>query len=346
MLENFTRKLEKKLFSSKEQQVFLEDFSALVEDGVVATKAAEALKTIARGQAIKVAEDIVKAVSEGRPVAEGMEGWFPKHITEIIRAGEDSGTLAKTMRTAAGSLTQKNSAMTSLVASLLYPTTVLVMGMVVTVFISKSVLKQFAQYKPVSEWPHNGQVVMFLSQTIQDYWWLAIIIIVGIAFIMMKYFQDFIGDTRNTLDKLPVLSVYRRLVAAQFMETLGLLTANGIVMKQAFKIMQIKASPYLAWHLMLMDYRLGGGRGNIADVLDTGLIDDKDLARLRAVAEAKGFEHALVRQGKQSALRGMRTVKILGKIGGGILLGVSAILAMYLVTSIYSVGSSLATSTV
>jgi type II secretory pathway component PulF len=140
------------------------------------------------------------------------------------------------------------------------------------------------------------------------------------------------------------MSLYRKMTSARLMETLGLLIANGLVFKKALKIVQYRAHPYLAWHLITMEYRLGSGKDNLADVLDTGLIAQEDLARLRLIAQSKGFEHALVRQGQRAADEGTEQIRITGKIMGGFLLGVAALLTIFLITSIYAVGMSIVPS--
>ena len=127
------------------------------------------------------------------------------------------------------------------------------------------------------------------------------------------------------------------------METLGLLIANGVVFKRALELIQMQAAPYMAFHLMMMQRKLGEGQANIANVLDTGMIDKADIVRLQVTAASKGFEHALVRLGKAAAARALKTVDLTAKISGGIFLALGAALAGALVLAIYSVGSSLAT---
>ena len=61
--------------------------------------------------------------------------------------------------------------------------------------------------------------------------------------------------------------------------------------------MQYQANPYVNSHLVMMEHLLSMGKTNIADVLETGLISESDLMRLRVMAEVKGFEHGLIRMG-------------------------------------------------
>lgn len=335
-------KFQKLQFSGKEQQSFLEDVSVLVNDGVPAAYAVEMVGRIAKkGVSKEVARAITQKIAEGKGLAEGMEGWFSIPVVELVRAGERGGTLGDTLAFASRSLGQSNSVISGFVSSLVYPIAVIIMGCGVCIFIDRTVFKQFMTIKPLNQWPQNGQDLVALSHFIEDYWWLVILIIIAVIFSMSRMYKDYTGQFRKVIDRLPILSIYRKLAAARFMETLGMLVANGIAFKQAIKIIQYNTTPYMASHLLQMEYRLGAGKLNIAEVLDTGLIDQGDILRLQAVANAKGVEQALVRLGKHATEKGEKTIQLTGKILGGILLALGAGLAAFMVMSIYAVGSSL-----
>jgi type II secretory pathway component PulF len=149
---------------------------------------------------------------------------------------------------------------------------------------------------------------------------------------------NYVGEFRPLLDRVPPFSLYRRFSASRLMETLGLLVANGMVFKAAIKVMQYHANPYLTSHLIMMEHLLGMGRGNVADVLDTGLIEQKDLMRLRVMAEVKGFEHGLIRMGLHGSEENTRTVRLIARILGAVLLIFGGILIIIIVRGIYLTG--------
>lgn len=333
--------LNKLLFTTSEQQALLEDLATLVEDGVPANKAIEVIAAIEKGAKKFVVDAMIDTISQGKPIADGMKGWFSQATIELVRAGEQGGTLGNNIRVAAEALGTKSETLSSLASSLTYPLIVIIAGCGVLVYMKGSVFEQFATIKPVSQWPAQGQELMALASFLENWWWLIVVIIVAIILSMAYLLHNTIGETRKVIDSLPGFKIYRQISAARFMETLGLLISNGVVFKQSLKILQHKASPYLGWHLMNMEFKLGRGRSNIADVLDTGLVSYDDVLRLRAIADAKGFEHALIRLGKFAGDSAAKTVRKLGKILGGILLAVAAMFAGMMVTGIYSVGQAL-----
>ncbi len=338
---NLAHAFDKLLFTTSEQQAFLEDLATLVDDGVPANRAIEVLGRVEKGPKRTVADYITSKISQGRPIAEGMQGWFAPAVVELVRAGEQGGTLAQNIHMAAESMGSRSETFSSLASSLTYPIVVIIAACAVLIYLNGSVFPQFAAIKPVEQWPSNGQQLIKMAIFLQN-WWFMVIVAIVVAFVGFSIvLKNSVGDLRRSLDSLPPFNIYRQLTAAQFMETLGLLIANGVVFKQALKIVEQQASPYLLWHLVMMELRLGRGRGNIAEVLDTGLISDADIVRLKAIADAKGFEHALVRLGKAAAQRGTETVRKIGRILGSFLLVVAAGFAGFMIMGLYSVGSSL-----
>ncbi len=332
-------RLYKLLFSRAEQQSFLEDLCLLVEDGIPVNQAVSTIHQIAKGPLKPMTKHLLEQIAQGRNVADGLIGWFPPTTVEIIRAGEEGGKLVETIQNASKALAVRGNILSSLLGSLLYPTAVLLLAFAVTVFIRNSVFVNFTQIRPLEEWPTAGKLLYHWATFLQDWWWLILLFILLIVILTVEVLRNVTGPARQLIDRIPLLSLYRLNAAARLMETLGLLISNGLAFKKSLSLLQTSASRYLAWHLLLMEYRLSGGKENIAEVLDTGLIPEADLLRLKAIAKGRGFDHALVRMGKQASDRNEKFVKLVGRIIGGVLLGASAGYAMFMIVSIYEVGS-------
>lgn len=342
MFKQWERQLYRCQFTRSKQQAFLEDLNALVSDGVPANQAVGTLRAITEGVSQKVAQSILDSLSQGKLMADGMIDWFSRSIVEIIRAGELGGALEKTLSSAVNSFREKRSATAAFVNSLLYPLLVFVVACIVLVFLKNSVLMTFAQIKPLTTWPTIGQNLYLLASIAQKAWWALLLLVFAILIGLVKLLSDLTGNVRAQFDRAPIFSLYREIIAARFMETLGLLITNGVVLKNALSVMHRDASAYLSWHLLKMEYRLGAGKENVADVLDTDLIRHEDVLRLRVVAMSKGFDQALVSLGRQARVRNLKKVELLGKVLGGFFLILSALMAGIMVFGIYSVGSTLA----
>ena len=328
-------------FGAKAQLAFIEDLFALISDGIPPNRAIEMMAQVTTGLTRDVALSISQKISEGQALAEGMRGWFSPNIIEIIRVGEEGGALVDVMKSAISALTQRTGTLSALISAVSYPLLVIVMSCGVMVYLNNSVFGQFRAIKPESQWPEAGLTLVAIAGFVKDWWWIVLVFVVAVIIGFRYLLNYYTGELRTTLDKVPPFSLYRRFVAAQFMETLGLLVANGVVFKNAIKVMLYQANPYLTSHLVMMEHLLGAGRGNIADVLETGLIDESDVVRLRILAEVKGFEHGLIRMGIRGAEKSASTMKLIARITGGLLLALGAFLIVVIVRGIYLTGMSM-----
>jgi len=328
-------------FNGKKQLAFLEDFYLLVNDGIPANRAIEMMSRVSVGLNKEVAVSIGERIAQGQPLAEGMQEWFAPNIVEIIRVGEAGGALSQTLKSAINTLLQRGVAIGSFVGALAYPLFVIVIACGVIVYLRNSVFSQFLLIKPIEQWPDSGQRLMWLAAMIQGWWWIVVLIVVAIVLMIRRIMTNYTGVMRPMLDTVPPFSFYRQLVSARLLETLGLLVANGVVFKAAIKVMQYQANPFLMSHLVSMEHLLSMGKTNIADVLDTGLVSEADLMRLRVMAEVKGFEHGLIRMGVRGAEQATATMKMISRIMGGALLAASAGLIIVIIQGIYMTGMAM-----
>ena len=334
-------KFKKLQFGTKAQLGFLEDFSHLVEDGIPPNKAIEMLARASSGVSKDVAASIAATISAGKPLAEGMRDWFDFNVVEIIRVGEEGGALGETIKSAMNMMGSRSSMVGTLLGAIAYPTTVCLIACLVIVYLNNSVFSQFLMIKPMDTWPDAGKRFVEVAHFIESWWWTVILFVIALAIVMQVVMKNYVGVLRPTLDKFFPFNMYRQFVASRLLETLGLLVANGVVFKSALSIMQHKVNPYLGMHLFQMEQLMGKGRGNIAEVLNTGLISENDLMRLRILAEVKGFEHGLVRLGVRGTEQGMKTVSVIAKIIAGILMVVGMGLIMVAINGVYQTGMSM-----
>ena len=328
-------------FNNKKQLAFLEDLYLLVNDGIPANRAIEMMAQVTKDITREVAFTLSEKISQGQPLAEGMKEWFSPNVVEIIRVGEAGGALAQTMKSAINMLSQQGVAVGAFVGAIVYPMIVIFMACMIILYLKSSVFTLFEQIKPINAWPPEGRRLMALADFIHSYWWTTILGTIVFLVVMKKILANYVGSFRPFLDRYPPFSLYRRMAAARLLETLGLLVANGVVFKSALKVMQYQAAPYIGMHLAQMESLLGRGKSNIADVLDTGIVESQDLMRLRVMAEVKGFEHGLMRMGVRGTEEATATLKFIAKIAGGVLLIVGALMIIMIVQGIFLTGMSM-----
>lgn len=330
-------------FGTKQQLSFLEDLYLLINDGIPANRAVEMMAQVSTGITKEVAQYMTAKIAEGQPLAEGMSEWFNTNVVEVVRVGESGGALGQTMKSAINMLSQQGVAIGAFVGALAYPLVVLIIACAVILYLDSSVFAQFQLIKPMDQWPEAGKRLVAVAGLIKNFWWTVIVAVLVVGVILKWLMSHYIGVLRPKLDQVPPFLFYRRLIAARLLETLGLLVSNGVVFKSAIKVMQYQANPYFLSHLVKMEHLLSMGKTNLADVLDTGLIDSQDLMRLRVMAEVKGFEHGLIRMGLRGAEKATATLKLIARIFGGTFLILGGLMIIMIIQGIYLTGMSLAT---
>ncbi|OGT58841.1 MAG: hypothetical protein A3F43_02220 [Gammaproteobacteria bacterium RIFCSPHIGHO2_12_FULL_42_10] len=329
-------------FNKKKQLAFLEDLYLLINDGIPANRAVEMMAQVTTGVTREVSLTLTNKISEGQPLAEGMKEWFTPNVVEIIRVGEAGGAMAETMKSAINMLAQQGMAFGAFAGAIAYPSIVVLMGCGMIIYLEGSVFEQFKLIKPPDQWPEAGQSLLNLAYMIKTWWWAAILFVIAFVIAMRRMLTNFTGEMRATLDQYPPFTLYRKLVSARLLETLGLLVANGVVFKSAITVMQYQANPYVAWHLARMENLLSKGKSNIADVLDTGLIEHSNLMRLRVMAEVKGFEHGLVRMGVRGTAEATQALKTISKAIGMVLMIIGGYLIIMIIRGMFLTGMSMA----
>lgn len=328
-------------FGNKAQLAFLEDLYLLINDGIPANRAINMMSQVTTGLTREVALSLSEKIAQGQPLAEGMREWFAMNVVEMVRVGEAGGALGETIKSAVNILSKRGAAIGSFIAAVAYPLTVITMACIIIIYLNNSVFVQFRLIKPVNEWPASGQRLIALAHFIEHWWWIVLLTIIALVIIFRRLMTNYVGEFRPLLDKVPPFSFYKRFVSARLLETLGLLVSNGVVFKSAIKVMQYQANPYFAYHLAQMEHLLSMGKANIAEVLNTGLVSDSDLMRLRVMAEVKGFEHGLIRMGIRGTEQATTTMKLISRVLGGVLLAAGGLMIIMIIQGIYLTGMSM-----
>lgn len=328
-------------FTSSKQRAFLEDITALIEDGISVNHAIEMHSAIAKGLTAELIVQIKQTIAKGHPFAEGLHGWYPQTVIAIVRAGEESGTLTRALRAATSALVASQQIVTSFLSILTYPLVVITMGLIVAVFVNHSILMDFRLMLPVNRWPDIAVSFSSFAFFIEQWWAVLLAFVLVTSFVVSVTIVNYVGPLRPWLDSLPIFNFYRKMTAARFLEMLGILLSNGLVLKQALVILKRQTVPYLAWHVQAMEYRLGGGKEDMGEVLDTGMIDTQEILRLRLITKTSHFEEALERLGRFSAHNCLQRMQVQLRLVSGACLLLAAALAAVMIFSIYGVGAVL-----
>jgi len=230
--------------SSKDLVIFFRQLAILVEArvpiAVSLTSIKEQTSNLYFNSALK---QIISDVEDGMPFSEAMEKFkdiFPILSINVIRSGENSGTLKKSIDYVAENI-EKNYTLTSRVrGALIYPSVIMfvffVVGFLGATFIIPNLSKMIKDLGTAVPW--YTQAVMGVGDFMQNWWWALVVIILGMIGGVIYYFRTEAGKIEMDKIKieLPVIgNIFKGLYISRFAENLAVLLSGGIPIVQAIK---------------------------------------------------------------------------------------------------------------
>ncbi|MDD3763183.1 MAG: type II secretion system F family protein [Nevskiales bacterium] len=233
----------KRKITSGDVAIFLRQMSTMMSAGVPLV---QSLEIVGRGHENPSMGEMIMAVKShiegGSSFAESLAK-FPLHfddlVINLVDAGEKSGTL-ETLLDKVATYKEKTEAIKKKVKkALTYPTAVIVVAFIVTGILLYFVVPQFQDLFQGfgADLPAFTQMVINLSQFVQDKWWLILLIIGGSAFAFIEA-KKRSAAFRRMLDrvmlKIPVVGdILYKSAVARYARTLSTMFAAGVPLVEA-----------------------------------------------------------------------------------------------------------------
>ncbi len=180
----------------------------------------------------------------GIPLSEAMEGWIPTGELYLIRAGEESGSLGKSLQSiqAMGEKSQQmRSAVTYAVG---YPIFMLLLvGFVIWTF-GVNLIDNMRKNAPANVMKAMGNVASF-SDFINDWGIVVVASFIIIGFIISFTLPVWRGPIRARFDLFPPWSWYRILQGSGFLLGLAALLGAQVPLKRSLEILEEQGSPWM-----------------------------------------------------------------------------------------------------
>lgn len=221
--------------------------STLIGAGFPLVTAIDALIPQTASKAFKpILVQIKDAIVEGNSFAAALSNYpsvFSSLYTNMVRAGETSGTLEIVLEQLAD-LTEKQQALKSRIRSALaYPIMMACVGVLVLflliTFIVPNITSIFEDMQQTLPLPTT--ILIYISEFLKDYWWgICILLVVG--WLGFRSFKK-TGTGSQLVDKLklklPLFGViFQKLAVARFAGTLGSLLENSVTLLTSLEIVR------------------------------------------------------------------------------------------------------------
>ena len=261
---------------AKEIMVFFRQLSILIEARVPIVASLGAIKAQMDNKYFqKVVEEMVNDVQDGLPLSDALQKHrdiFSSLSINIVRAGELSGNLKKSLTYIADNI-EKNYELTSKVKSaMIYPVIVMVVFFIIAFIVMSFVIPKLTGMIKTMEnvvLPWYTSAVIAISDFMNQYWWAIAIFIIGIFASILYYIktEDGAKEWDQIKIKLPVFGkIYQYLYVARFADNLGVLLVGGIPIIQALKIVSSVIGNVVYEKIFLKaadEVRIGGVMSNV-----------------------------------------------------------------------------------
>lgn len=268
--------------SLKDMVVFARTFSTMIDAGLPIVQCLDMLATQSENRRFgNMLADVKNEVEQGKSLSEGM-GKHPKVFDELFRnlvaAGEAGGILDLIFRRLATYLEKSEKLRRQVKGALVYPTAILVVGVLVMAIMLTFVLPTFEKmFKDLGagSLPAPTRFVLALSHFAVDN--LLAIIIAGIigAVVFTIGMRNPAG--RRLFDaallKMPVFGpVVRKGAVARFTRTMGTLLASGVPILDAMEIVARTAgNKVIQEGIMYAREKIAEGKDIASPLLETGI---------------------------------------------------------------------------
>jgi len=226
--------------------MFSKQLSVLISAGVPIAQSMSILEEQATNKKMaRAIADIKQSIEDGLSLSVAMEAYpdiFGPLYTNMVHSGEVGGILDKTLEEMADEIEKEHDMAASIRGAMTYPTVILVMMIGVIIYMLNTIIPQIAGIftEMGAKLPPVTQFLLTLSDAIQDYWYIFVIVIVGAIvgtkLALKKVYRIRYGWHRIIL-KFPVFgNLASKVNITRFSRTLGSLLSSGVTMLEALKV--------------------------------------------------------------------------------------------------------------
>ncbi len=231
--------------SFTELVIVTRQLATMVSAGLVLSEAIDILVEQQTNPTLKKAlDEVSQDIKGGLTLAQSMGKYpniFPRLYVNLIKSGEASGKLDKVLIQMADGLEKDREFQARVKGALIYPVVVISMMVVVVIIMMVFVIPKLVTLYQQStiDLPLPTKILIATSNIFIHFWWLMIILIVGIIVGINKWNKTPEGNyfLGNLLLKAPLVGkIISNVTLTNFNRTFGLLTSAGIPLLESIGI--------------------------------------------------------------------------------------------------------------
>ncbi len=216
---------------------FARNLGLMLAAGLALSRALSVLERQARNKTLnKIINGIIEEISRGTTLSDAMEKhpkMFSRLVVSMVRAGEQSGTLAESLKTVSSQMDSAYALERRVRGALMYPTIIvfvmIVIAILMFIFVIPTLMQTFTELNVTL--PLTTRIILYASNAMQDYGLLILIGFLGVVGAVYKWSKRPSGKkiTHSLVLKLPIFgNLVREVNAARTARTLSSLLHGGV----------------------------------------------------------------------------------------------------------------------
>jgi len=231
--------------STRDIVIFTRQFATMINAGLPLVQSLDIMAEQTENDKLKTTiREVLYDVESGNTLADALDRHpkiFTKLYVNMVAAGEAGGILDVILLRLATFLEKNDALIRKIKGAMIYPAVIFsvagVAVLVLLIFVIPTFQNMFASAGvPL---PLPTQVVISMSQFLQDYWWALIVGIIATVVLIRAWYKTDQGELLidKLLLNLPILGdLQRKSAVARFTRTLGTLVSSGVSILEGLEI--------------------------------------------------------------------------------------------------------------
>lgn len=231
---------------SVDVELSLQQMAVMLRSGLTLLTALRAVAEYAHRRSMsRIWEEVAAKIQRGSTLADAMSGYrcFSHMVIQLVRVGEQTGTLDQVVARAADGLMRRRLLRNQVMTAMFYPAIVLIAAIAVATFMVVSVIPKLQVFLKAMgrRLPPITELLVGASQFIQTY---GLVILLGLMALTIGLIGLYLWPRgRLILDRMalraPVVGHLMRLaVTVQFAHGLGILLRSGITLVEGLRTVE------------------------------------------------------------------------------------------------------------
>lgn len=293
----FAKRDSKKKLKSDTISHFCRQYGIIISSGI---NSITGLESLAKKSGNKILSQeitrIVNDIKSGATLSDSMldeKSKFPKLLSAMVATGEATGTLEEVLKSMASFYEREHRITQKIKNASTYPIIVsivsFIMLFVFTSFIMPNMMESILEVG--AEMPPISQMIMNIGMFMKNYWYLILLVIIGLALFIKQYIKTPVGRHNKDvlINKIPLLNKgINAIVSMRFSKALYLFVSTGFPLLQGLDYIRESLNNSIA-EKAVQKAKEGIIRGEtLADNLEESRYFDPILIQMLSIGEQTG----------------------------------------------------------